>query len=337
MDSQRQQETQDNAESRVPTTNALETSASRQEENAQLWKDIETRTGYTSYTDYVVVHMDEHPEFPYLLRQCRASREERSRTPRIQVYDILQEEDHPATLNLRSDCRSGIDVVRAVHQPPNKARVQLVLLPHSEYTEELIDALALGLNLEPEILEVILYNGCGDITSPLTSRRQGWPYLSKYVVTDELISIVLWDSTTKDRPSVPTVLIAPNLWAYFLLRNRRPNRFVLAVIRPLPLSKTSSDEDDEVQNFPSAWPNIIKDRYLEYLRMSLAQNQKATMSKALARMQVSLLLCTPRPARYGRRLMMYGNSISYVITGKTAVRDTDIEWLKNLIMSGPRA
>ena len=133
----------------------------------QVWKDIETETGFASCADYMEFYEDIRPDFRDRLHQFRRLPGEREMsntkthiqpTPEIAIYDLSKQNNTRRCLSLRKTCLSGTELIRALRDPPANSCRQLVLwtfdsLSGMMLTQEMADALILGLKLDPQLLE----------------------------------------------------------------------------------------------------------------------------------------------------------------------------------------
>ena len=135
----------------------------------QVWKDIETETGFASCADYMEFYKDIRPDFRDRLEQFRGLSEtsmsrdvsdtfRRQTRPEIAIYDLSKQNNPRGCLNFRKTCSSGIELIRALRDPPTNSCRQLVLwtwesLRSMILTQEMADALILGLKLDPQLLE----------------------------------------------------------------------------------------------------------------------------------------------------------------------------------------
>ena len=135
----------------------------------QVWKDIETETGFASCAEYMELYKDIRPDFRDRLEQFRGlseasmSREvsdtiRRQIRSEIAIYDLSKQKNPRGFLNFRKNCSSGIELIRALRDPPANSCRQLVLwtwesLRSMRLTQEMADALILGLKLDPQLLE----------------------------------------------------------------------------------------------------------------------------------------------------------------------------------------
>lgn len=73
----------------------------------------------------------------------------------IVIYDLSKQENLPISLSLRRHCHSGTELIQALREPPDNICVQLVLWSSADYslTQEMSDALVLGLKLDPKYLD----------------------------------------------------------------------------------------------------------------------------------------------------------------------------------------
>ena len=131
--------------------------------DAQVWKDIEAETGFSSYADYLEFYKDIRPHFHSKLMEMRRKSARRKETEDIEdiptnertrtvIYDLSMEERYPSQLSLRCYCESGTELIQALRKPPHGVCVQLVLWLRTDspiqLSEEMVDTLGLGLRLD---------------------------------------------------------------------------------------------------------------------------------------------------------------------------------------------
>lgn len=122
--------------------------------DAQVWRDLEAETGFASCADYLQFYKDVRPDFRLRLYDFSSYPIDREQAIPIAIYDISKKENLPMNLNFRRRCRSGTELIQALRQPPANVCVQLVLWPfeHKIVSQEMADALILGLKLDPQFL-----------------------------------------------------------------------------------------------------------------------------------------------------------------------------------------
>ena len=138
----------------------------------QVWKDIENETGFASCADYMRFYAYVRPDFVDRLGQYRAIRKgqhsmrddgTKFRTKRsnyeLSIYDLSKQVDSAKCLRFRHDCDSGTELIRALRNPPRNVCVQIVFWssslasPLTPFSQEMADAVILGLKLDPQLLE----------------------------------------------------------------------------------------------------------------------------------------------------------------------------------------
>ena len=123
----------------------------------QVWKDIESETGFASCADYMEFYKDIRPDFNEGLRQFRLLRADETTELEItiHVYDLSKEADSAKCVRFRQDCHSGTELIRTLRDPPGDVCLQLVLWPvdSRSFNQELADAVVLGLRLDPNFLQ----------------------------------------------------------------------------------------------------------------------------------------------------------------------------------------
>ena len=132
--------------------------------DAQVWKDLEAETGFTSYADYLEFYKDVRPSYrkwlkkfqrlpkDHLSTETHLTASERSS---IVIYDLSEQNDSTVRLILRRHCHSGTELIQALRQPLGNTCVQLVLwfFDYRHLNQEMVDALVIGLKLDVKFLE----------------------------------------------------------------------------------------------------------------------------------------------------------------------------------------
>ena len=121
--------------------------------DAQVWKDIEAETGFTSYEDYLWFYKDVRRDIDQTLWELRESADKiptyHPVRPQIVIYDLSIQENSSARLTLRCQCESGTELIQALRKPSDGVCVQLVIWRRIDSTldQEMVDTLGLGLRL----------------------------------------------------------------------------------------------------------------------------------------------------------------------------------------------
>ena len=135
----------------------------------QVWKDLEAETGFASCADYMEFYKDIRPDFRDRLKQFRDLSEAsmsgevsdtfiRQIRSEIAIYDLSKQNNPRGCVSFRKNCSSGTELIRALRDPPANSCRQLVLwtwesLRSMILTQEMADALILGLKMDPQLLE----------------------------------------------------------------------------------------------------------------------------------------------------------------------------------------
>lgn len=143
--------------------------------DAQVWKDLKAETGFASCADYLEYYNDVRTLFEFLLKQFQQLPEDLATAENamvsrrnlttlnempaayqtwITIYDLSHQEDLPISLSLRRNRHSGTELIQALREPPDNVGVQLVFwsFQAESLNQEMVDALVLGLKLDPQLL-----------------------------------------------------------------------------------------------------------------------------------------------------------------------------------------
>lgn len=123
--------------------------------DAQVWRELEAETGFASCADYMEFFEDVRPDFKKRLEQFRDMPWSGSEKNLIAIYDLSKQNNLEVSLSLRRQCYSGTELIQNLREPPHNVSAQLVLWSCSDpfLNREMVDALILGLKLDPQLLK----------------------------------------------------------------------------------------------------------------------------------------------------------------------------------------
>lgn len=248
--------------------------------DAQVWRDLEAETGFASCADYLQCYKDVRPDFRDRLDDFSIYPIDRKQAIPIVIYDISKKDNLPMNLNFRRQSRSGTELIQALRQPPANVCVQLVLWPfeYNSVSQEMADALILGLKLDPQFLDdldVMLKH------APRTRQPFG-DSLIKDVFGYDAIATILQDFMPKVSDSVPVLLVA-----YPRTEDYREDTFegILADIfrrnrRKPPLRRSAIEESRPLVEVGSVARAGREQLYARIVEDFIVQGRSATPSKA---------------------------------------------------------
>lgn len=128
---------------------------------AKYWKDVQAKTGFTKYSDYLSAYSQDRPHFRQLLGHlawrgiaCGDSELDSACT----VFD-LHIQNSTCRISQRSGYRSPAELLLSLSSPPEQVRVQIVLWPvkpQSSFSLALVDVLGLGLKIDPRFFLALI-------------------------------------------------------------------------------------------------------------------------------------------------------------------------------------
>lgn len=132
------------------------------EEEARLWAELKTDTGYSSYSAYLRACKEIHlysKDVDESLWKAAADEHrslDSSRLPACAVFDLSKGDNSRPELTLHCSSSSGSVILAALHQPLVGKAVRIVLWETSELNTDLVDALGLGLKIHQRFFHVLL-------------------------------------------------------------------------------------------------------------------------------------------------------------------------------------
>lgn len=288
--------------------------------DAQVWRDLEAETGFASYADYLQFYKDVRLDFPSRLNDFSRYPIDDEQAIPIVIYDISKKENLPMSLNFRRECRSGTELIQALRQPPANVCVQLVLWPFklNIFSQEMADALILGLKLDPHFLVDL-----GDMWHGGPRSRQ--PFRLSQIIDvfgGNAIATISQSFMPEVSDSVPVLLVA-----YFLKNDYGRmsfEEFLAGVVhgdrRKPPLRRSALEESRPLGEVASvARARESWQLYARIVENLIVQGRSATPSKAFQ------MLAAASPLLYVEawRVQNVSNSVrmTYAALVKGAWRD----------------
>ena len=208
----------------------------------RVWRDIAAETGFASCADYMEFYKDIRPDFRALLRRYRAMPKDlddmNGSAAEISIFDLSKQEDHTKCLRFREICYSGTQLLRTLCDPPGSACVQIIFWSQSlpMFSQELADAVILGLKLDPQLL--------GDLNNLWEGRDD---YRTKGFRTSHIerlvghgtIAILSRNFMIKSAKAVPVLLVAAISRDYGVRADTSAMAFIGGGRRKPPFSRSA--------------------------------------------------------------------------------------------------
>ena len=177
----------------------------------QARNGLKAESGFTCYTDYLEAYKDRLPCHSWLANVLYRSKRFRITNKGLTSCDILDlvKNDHSQmSTPIRYRTSRGDKLLGAPRQAPEVACVQIVLwrVPKSAPIDvDLVDALGLGLKLDPQFFEAL--------TVVHQLRRDGYegeirPFEPNHVVLGEMIATITNCYVSERSDTIPVILIA---------------------------------------------------------------------------------------------------------------------------------
>ena len=238
----------------------------------RVWRDIEAETGFASCADYMDFYKDIRPDFRARLRQYRAMSAERYdiRNP-ISIIDLSKQENSAKCLRFRQSCHSGTELIRNLRDPPGNVCMQIVFWPQllfAQLTQEMADAVVLGLKLDPQLLEDLdrLWNDKEDHCTTMFRTSH-----VKRLVGHGTIATLSRDFITQSVKAVPVLLIAASNRVYGASTYKIAETFTGGCRRRPPFSRSTRVD----QKLPGA------ELYTKAVEDFIAQSQFAIPTEGI--------------------------------------------------------
>ena len=178
------------------------------DEGARLWRDLEAETGYASYFDYLKAYEDDH----LLLYFSRGLLEElivhtaASDHNRCAIVDVQDEDDTSRKLTVRCNSKSGTEVLSSLRQQSAATRFRIVLWDSNSLTENMLNALGLGLKIQPHFF--IAFLARHSKTPPLLDMGTDRKFSDDVVVIGQYVMTLIRDYLPANPDAAPIILIA---------------------------------------------------------------------------------------------------------------------------------
>ena len=187
--------------------------SSTSDRNAKVWKDLATETGYHTYTEYLQRWTYNNPKRSKLLERLKMPPYSSSNSL-VFIYDILQLQNLPTSVHLRTKCSSGTDFLESLQRRPKNVCVQLILWPVSWPSIEandldLLDAVGLRLEVHPEHFANLVAGQLID-NENVNDLQPPWDTSSRSFSMPLIATTVTCRSCTAENDPVATVLIMSN-------------------------------------------------------------------------------------------------------------------------------
>ena len=139
------------------------------DEKARLWDEVEAETGFRSYVDYLKTYVGRDPSvrtLKYYLQSFSASKEGGESCA---IYDVHVEGYHSPKITLQCSSSSAEVVLSALRRPSATPNVRILLWNHVDSNPYFIDAIGLGLRIQPSLFQKGYFKNSGDLN--LLSRK----------------------------------------------------------------------------------------------------------------------------------------------------------------------
>ena len=175
------------------------------DEGARLWSDLEAETGYASYFDYLKAYEDDLPLLGVLRRALEKTIDSTpaSANNRCAIVDVQDEDDTSLKLTVRCNSTSGTETLSGLRQPSAATRFRIVLWDSTPLTENMLNALGLGLKIQPHFFVALLAR---HPKSPLSlDLSADWKLSDDVVVIGQYVMTLIREANLD---AAPIILIA---------------------------------------------------------------------------------------------------------------------------------
>ena len=179
---------------------------SHQESN-RLWKDLETETGFRSYDECLETHEEEHRYLRYLrvaFREMTLYTDPYAYS--CAIVDVQDSDSTCCKLTLRCYSTSGAKILSALRRPPHGATFGIVLWDSTSLDEEMLNALGLGLKIQPHFFEAFLARH--PKTPAVTEGVTSWKIADDVVVVGQYVMTLVRNYLPANPDAPPIILIA---------------------------------------------------------------------------------------------------------------------------------
>lgn len=180
------------------------------DESARLWEDLKTETGFKSYDDYLDAHEGKHA---YLWSLRHAFRYMTVYTDPyayscaiVDIVDVLDGDSTCRKLTLRCYSTSGTKILSALRRPPPGATLGIVLWDSTSLDEEMLNALGLGLRIQPHFFNAFLARH--PKIPALPEKGISWKIADGVVVVGHYVMTLVRNYLPANPDATPIILIA---------------------------------------------------------------------------------------------------------------------------------
>lgn len=185
------------------------------EESARLWAEVKAETGYDSYEDYLVNYVSERrmdlwiliSNFDNLASHRKYGRRSihKKGNHNCAILDVHDKNSACSRVTLQCSSDSGTKILSALRQPLATARVRIVLLDGSELCGEMVDALGLGLRIQPRFFQAFIARHS---KSPAwLDETSGWRLAGDVVFIGSYVMTIVRNYLPARPDAAPTMLI----------------------------------------------------------------------------------------------------------------------------------
>ena len=180
------------------------------DESARLWEDLQTETGFESYVDYLDAH-EEKRDHLYSWRHAFmemtiGTDPDAQSCAIIDIVDVLEGDSTCRTLNLRCYTTSGTKILSALRRPPPGATLSIVLWDSTSLDEEMLNALGLGLKIQPRFFNGLLARH--PETPEIPGEGKSWKIADDVVVVGQYVMTLVQNYLSANPDATPVILIA---------------------------------------------------------------------------------------------------------------------------------
>lgn len=163
------------------------------DESARLWADLKAETGYASYLAYLKAYEKNRPWLKDLKDDLHAISQYQFRPEyaTCAILDVFDGDDCRALLRLSCCTSSSSLILAALRQPPAAVTARVVFWEASKVANQMLDALGLGLKIQPRYFQTVIAR-CGsretleNVSSKFRKERKSAAdivIIGQYVVT----------------------------------------------------------------------------------------------------------------------------------------------------------
>ena len=182
-------------------------SAIDQDEVDRLWNDLKAETGFTSYLDFLdraspdesfLRSLDAKEALKRIIKDTAGSDQSK-----CAIVDV-QDKDYK--LSLRCNSSLATEILSALRQPPATTRISIVLWDTTSLTEEMLNALGLGLRIAAPFFDALVSRHPKALLP--SEGCMGGTISDDVVVIGQYVMTLVHDHTPAAPDAAPIVLIA---------------------------------------------------------------------------------------------------------------------------------